>query len=204
MRRVLLGLALVLGLVLVQPSPATAACAGEGSVTAAAAAPGALVFVGTAVEVDNVNTWATFAVEEVWAGDVDGRTEVEIHGAPPLDEFITVGEARAFALGARYLVVPASQNIWEDFGDREGVLSDNACTSTQTWNDGLARYRPANATIVERDEPIQPRTNEDSSPPYVMIALTTILVAGGCLYLLFRRGSIAYRARQDEERSSQA
>jgi hypothetical protein len=62
------------------------------------------------------------------------------------------------------------------------------------------------ATIVERDEPIVPGSEpdaEDDSPPYVMIALTTVLVAGGCLYLLFRRGSIAYRARQDEERSSE-
>jgi hypothetical protein len=63
------------------------------------------------------------------------------------------------------------------------------------------------ATIVERDEPIVPRSEPeggDDSPPYVMIALTTVLVAGGCLYLLFRRGSLAYRARQDDERSSGA
>ena len=44
----------------------------------------------------------------------------------------------------------------------------------------------------------------DSSPPYVMIILTTVFVAGGCLYLLFRRGSIAYRAREDDEPPSKS
>ena len=46
---------------------------------------------------------------------------------------------------------------------------------------------------------IEPSTHTDSSPPYAMIALTTVFVAGGCLYLLFRRGSIAYRAREEED-----
>jgi len=60
------------------------------------------------------------------------------------------------------------------------------------------------AATVEQDQPLLPDTNEDTSPPYVMIALTTVLVAGGCLYLLFRRGSLAYRARQDEDRPSES
>ena len=68
----------------------------------------------------------------------------------------------------------------------------------------VALMQTGPATTVELDQPIGPAANEDDSPPYVMIALTTVLVAGGCLYLLFRRGSIAYRARQDDERSSES
>ncbi len=55
------------------------------------------------------------------------------------------------------------------------------------------------ASVVQPDDSIPPDTNHDTSPPYVMIILTTVFVAGGCLYLLFRRGSIAYRARSDEQ-----
>lgn len=55
------------------------------------------------------------------------------------------------------------------------------------------------ATTIGHDQAPAPSTDE-SSPPYVMIALTTVVVAGGCLYLLFRRGSLADRARDDSER----
>jgi hypothetical protein len=65
--------------------------------------------------------------------------------------------------------------------------------------DMLAQVGSAPATTTDAEQPILPSSNEDDSPPYVMIALTTVLVAGGCLYLLFRRGSIAYRARQEDE-----
>jgi hypothetical protein len=70
--------------------------------------------------------------------------------------------------------------------------------------DTLAQVGSAPATTTGDEQPILPSSNEDDSPPYVMIALTTLLVAGGCLYLLFRRGSIAYRARQDEQGPSGA
>jgi LPXTG-motif cell wall-anchored protein len=62
----------------------------------------------------------------------------------------------------------------------------------------VAATRLDTETTLPHDQPVLPRTG-DSSPPYVMIALTTVLVAGGCLYLLFRRGSLAHRARQDED-----
>ena len=65
----------------------------------------------------------------------------------------------------------------------------------------LAQYRPGRCDdrrARRADRSRDPRDGDDS-PPYVMIGLTTVLVAGGCLYLLFRRGSIAYRARQDED-----
>jgi hypothetical protein len=80
------------------------------------------------------------------------------------------------------------------------------CVARQTYpcDGALPQVRLGTATTIEQDQPIGPAANEDSSPPYVMIALTTVLVAGGCLYLLFRRGSIAYRARQDEDRSSES
>jgi hypothetical protein len=70
---------------------------------------------------------------------------------------------------------------------------------------GLGVFMTAHSAAAARtEEPsvesrTEPRLHTDSSPPYVMIALTTVFVAGGCLYLLFRRGSIAYRARQDED-----
>jgi hypothetical protein len=155
----------------------------------------AVVFVGTVVELGNGGRYATFAVEEQWKGSVAG--EVEVRGGPPPPSMSSV--ERTYDLGARYLVTAFEGDSYT--GD--DVLSDNACSGTTPWDESLTQLRPADATVVERDQPILPRTN-DSAPPYLMIALTTILVAGGCLYLLLRRGSMAYRARLDEEPPSNA
>ena len=65
----------------------------------------------------------------------------------------------------------------------------------------LVTAHPASASRAAdpRSKPDPAQHPTDSSPPYAMIALTTVFVAGGCLYLLFRRGSIAYRAREEED-----
>jgi hypothetical protein len=202
MRRALLGLAVVLGLVIALPRAAAASCGSE-PIVGGGMALADLVFVGTVFELDHHGKYATFAVEEEWKGSVG--PEVEIRGGPADipggEKFVTSSVERRYELGVRYLVTAYHGDSHN--GDPD-AYSDNNCSGTGVWNDGLVQLRPVDATIVERDEPIRPRTDGDSTPPYMMIALTTVLVAGGCLYLLFRRGSIAYRARQDEEPSSQA
>jgi hypothetical protein len=212
MRRVLLGLAIVVGLVGLHPSPATAACGGP------LATSGDLVFVGTAVATTNAGRFARFAVEEVWSGDASLAPggEVTIVGGPDWPDFgddeqtfVAMEHEHLYERGGRYLVVATNDRQWETMapaGETEyppGALTDGACTISAPWTDELAQLRPADATFVDRLSPIETEPwTTDNSPPYVMIALTTILVAGGCLYLLFRRGSIAYRARQDDDGGS--
>jgi hypothetical protein len=209
MPRVLLGLAVVAVAVIAAPRTALADCAAT-PVVGGAMDLADTVFVGTVVELDNNGKYATFAVEEVWKGPIGD--EVEVRGGPAdqpgAGESVSSSAERRYDLGTRYLVTAYQGDTHagdpaESPALRAAAYSDNICSGTGVWTDDLARLRPTTATIIERDEPIQPRTNADSSPPYVMIALTTVLVAGGCLYLLFRRGSIAYRARQDGDSSSQ-
>lgn len=184
---------------------AAASCAGPApSVADVVATPGRTVFVGTVVELANGGRWPTFAVEEIWAGDVP-TPEVEVFGGPPSpggEKFAVSSVERRYDLGSRYVVTPTTDSYGFSGSRDLDAFADTNCSSTTLWDASLAQFRPATATTIEQDQPILPRTQEDDSPPYVMIALTTFLVAGGCLYLLFRRGSIAYRARQDEERSS--
>jgi hypothetical protein len=176
-------------------NPANADCAAEPTASGGIATAD-VVFVGTVIDVANSGRYATFAVEEVWKGSADD--EVVVHGGPPDpsgDEFVTSSAERRYELGLRYLVTAYDNDIYTGAG---GVLGDNTCSGTTVWTDSLAGLRPTDATIVERDQAIVPRTH-DRTPPYLMIILTTVFVAGGCLYLLFRRGSIAYRARGDEQ-----
>lgn len=76
----------------------------------------------------------------------------------------------------------------------------------EPWTPAMAEQRPTDAIVVAQPASVEPEpwpevdggaSAADDAPRYVLIALTTILVAGGCLYLLFRRGSIGDRARQD-------
>jgi hypothetical protein len=157
-------------------------------------------------------------VEEIWSGDPSLAPEgrVTIVGGPDWPDmgedgtFVRMSHEHVYEVGRRYLVVATEDQQWVEMAFYEmeyppGALSDGACTISAPWTDELAADRPTDARILEQDQPIGPEPwNDDTSPPYVLIGLTTVLVAGGCLYLLLRRGSIAHRARQDEEPPSKA
>jgi len=193
-RRVLVGLLVATSPMLVAPTTASASCVVVPSVEGGLALAD-VVFVGTVVELDNHGRYATFAVDELWKGSVDA--EVEVRGGPPdppgadNGSFVVSSIERRYELGTRYLVTAFEGD--QHTGD-EGGLSDNNCSGTAEWSEELAQFRPVDAIMMTPDG--------SDAPPYVLIALTTVFVAGGCLYLLFRRGSLAYRARQDEETTS--
>lgn len=115
----------------VQPPPLTEAV-GEADV----------VFVGLVTEVSNRQRNAVVEVEVVWKGDVDER--VEVRGGPQRNDTISSVDA-AYNEGERYLFVP-----YEGEGD---LFRDNACTSTQPYEDDLADLRPADAAAPASPSP---------------------------------------------------
>jgi hypothetical protein len=195
-RRVLVGAAVAVAAVVGVPSAASGSCAIEPTVGGGIAIAD-VVFVGTVVDTDNHGRYATFAVDEIWKGAVDAR--VAVRGGPPDPDpggengrFVASSVERRYEVGMRYLVTASNGDMHT--GD-EGVLSDNNCSGTTEWDESLAQYRPIDAVTVAPE-------GSDDSPSYLLIGATTVLVAGGCLYLLFRRGSLAHRAREDDEAAS--
>jgi hypothetical protein len=80
------------------------------------------------------------------------------------------------------------------------------------WNDSLAVDRPSSARIVAHDQPIEILGELPDPKPVgegdegdegtgnlarFLVGLTILVIAALCLYLLFRRGSIADRAKVD-------
>jgi len=204
-------------LAIVGAAPAVGtSCAGTGSI-AAEVDGGGVVFVGTVVSTTNRGRWATFAVEEVWSGGV-ADTQVVKGGLPPQPDtgsFSGVGGEHTYEPGVRYLVdatVPTSTGFEAMYADEDhpfepGDLTDNPCSQTTTWSDALAVDRPASARTIDRAEPIaivgalpdpKPAGSHGASRgTIVLVAAAIMAIAGLCLYLLFRRGSIADRARTD-------
>jgi hypothetical protein len=170
----LVTLALALALALV-PGPAAADCQPAGPPEAALpAAPVAFVGVVTNVE----GPIATFAVREVWAGDV--AETVEVRGLSDdlggVDTGFGVGfseDDRQWTDGTTYLVVPFVDGA---------VLRDHICTATTEWHDGLEALRPATARILGAEQ-----VDGLSIPPAILLigAVLVLLVAGSAL--AFRR-----------------
>lgn len=92
------------------------------------------VFVGTVVSVEQEGFWANVRVEEVWKGK-DLPTTVQVRGgeAAGPDQARTSVD-RSFQANTRYLFAP--------FGE-SAPFSDNSCSPTEEWNEGLAQHRPA-------------------------------------------------------------
>jgi hypothetical protein len=96
-----------------------------------------IVFVGTVVGTENGNAWATVRIEEIWRGP-DQPASVVVRGGPGGNTATSVD--RSFEVGVRYLFFP--------FAGENGVLSDNACSSTTPWSAELAALRPAGARVL--------------------------------------------------------
>ncbi|MGZ4717680.1 MAG: hypothetical protein ACXWB2_17980 [Acidimicrobiales bacterium] len=119
---------------------------------------------GTVVSTTNRGRWATFAVEEVWSGDVS-PTQVVKSGPPPDPQhgtFSGIGGEHTFEPGGQYLVDavrPPASGIGSDFADddhpfRPGDLVDEPCSLTAPWSGSFAVDRPASAREVDHPDPI--------------------------------------------------
>jgi hypothetical protein len=120
-------------------SPAAADCDPAGA-PAEALSTAEVAFVGRAITVAGPS--ARFAVQEVWAGEVDDV--VEVRGV--LDQLAPnqFGEDdRQWIEGATYLVIPTVDG---------SVLRDHICTATTEWADELEALRPADARVLTVEE----------------------------------------------------
>lgn len=126
---------------------AVASCAGQPTIEESLARA-ELVFVGTTIEVTNSSRWATFAVEDIWKGQIDGD-RAEIRGGAR--EGLGASNDRKYQLDTRYLVFalapPTEPPRLGLYGD--GVRwTDNGCSLTQPYTPSLRDARPATARAV--------------------------------------------------------
>lgn len=176
-------------LLLGAPSPASASCLSPPEL-GVAIAEADTVFVGVVVEVSNRQRDAVVEVEEVWKGDVDER--VEVLGGPQGNNVISSVDA-AYREDERYLFIP-----YEGSGDS---FRDNACTSTQPYEDDLADLRPADAASPTTplpsgtDDVLDEDAERDAAEPparsrWIVPGILALLVAGALAVWL--------RSRPDE------
>ena len=173
MRRALVGLSAAAWLL--APSSVLADCEPAGPIEQVLpTAP--VAFVGTVVATEG--PVATFAVTEVWAGEVGASIEVrglsDDMGGP--DAGFGAGfseDDRHWTEGVTYLVVPFVDGA---------VLRDHICTATTEWRPDLEDVRPADARAL---------TPTDDAPagiplPVVLVAAMVVAIAGASV-LAFRR-----------------
>lgn len=161
--RRLLPVALALPWLLVA-APAFADCQMAGSV-AEELARVRVAFVGTVTEVNG--STATFAVAEVWKGEVGAVTEV----GGSFDDGSFGEDDRGWNVGATYLVLPYVDG---------GSLRDTICSATTEWTDELAALRPAGAETVAEPAP--------SGPSVLLVGIGLVVVIfAGISWMAFRR-----------------
>jgi hypothetical protein len=135
-----------------------------------------MVFVGTVSATSNRNTWAEVAVEEVWKGP-DQQATVVVRGGPAGNAATSVD--RTFEVGVKYVFFPYLD---------AAALTDNSCTSTTPWSDGLAALRPSDAR-----KPLAAETASGGfATDWIVPVGLAIVVFGGLLVV----GLLA-RGRQD-------
>ena len=117
-------------------SPVAAACASVQAMADAMLSGNATVFVGTVVNLDNEDRWATVLVDERWH-NADGIPDtVFVHGSP--EAGVTSSEQRVYAPGRYVFAVTNAGPNYED----------STCTATTAWSDDLARYRPGDVAVA--------------------------------------------------------
>jgi hypothetical protein len=143
------------------------------------------IFVGTLVSTTNDGTWATFAVDEVWAGDVPD--EVDVKGDYDHRSGIQIAgyEAPVLDPGVRYLVMPTKVLAQDDpmFDSSEGEYELPLCSAPPApFSEALAVYRPSSARIIDRIEPVEVTgavAQPSEGQPWLAIgAGALVLVAG--------------------------
>ena len=138
-RRLLSPLLAISALTLVAPAAADCNMAGP---LADVLGSAEVTFVGEVTTV--TGSAATFAVREIWFGNV--ADSVEVRGLKDEGRGPVLGvvegpseDDRTWAVGTAYLVVPHVDGH---------VLRDHICTATTPWTDDLAILRPADARVV--------------------------------------------------------
>ena len=168
-------LPLAIGVIwLVAAAPVAADCEPAGP--AQEALPTApIAFIGTAASVEG--PVATFAVREVWAGEVPDTVEVRgLADEVGVDVGFGAGSSeddRQWTPGETYLVVPFLDGA---------VLRDSICTATTEWNPELEALRPADARIVTAEETAGP-----PMPTELILVGAVVLFLAGASVLAFRR-----------------
>lgn len=123
---------------------------------------------------------ATFAVSEVWAGElgpvveVRGLSERSV-GRSTVGEQSFVEDDRRWELGETYLVVPIVDG---------SVLRDSICTATTEWTEDLAAHRPSDAVF--------PSTTPSSPMPALIVA-SLIAAVAATAWVVSRRRAARYR-----------
>ncbi|MEA2672970.1 MAG: hypothetical protein QOI92_162 [Chloroflexota bacterium] len=120
---------------LASPATTLASCVRPPDVKTAVASAD-IVFIGTVMATATENSPARVAVEEVWRGP-DQPAEVLMRVGSVGDTATSVD--RTVEVGVKYLFVP--------YLDVNGVLNDNACSSTTPWTADLMGLRPAGARL---------------------------------------------------------
>ena len=174
-RRAASAVLLVVGVALGAAPPAAASCAVPPSLEESLSSA-ELAFVGTVVELNNLNRWATFQVEEVWKGE-PGTTRLDVRGGPPGGAATSVD--RTFELDTRYLVFASrGERHWED----------NTCSATQPYDQSLAALRPSGARTVTTLTGPANRDGGTSSGTVVFAGVVLLLMVGGVV-IVRRLGS---------------
>jgi len=123
-----------------------------------------LVFVRRVVELTNSGRWATFAVEDIWKGTLDGG-RVDVRGGARDGRGTSVD--RTWVLGTSYLVFaelpPTDPGLRDLYGDG-ARWTDNACSSSQPYAPDLATSRPGTARLVADPSPQEPSAGRADPP----------------------------------------
>jgi len=135
-----------------------------------------VAFVGTVTALEG--PVATFAVREVWAGNVADTVVVrglfeDLGGVDPAVGAGFSEDDRLWTAGGTYLVVP-----WVD----GAVLRDGICTATTEWSAELGALRPSDARILTSEDAVGA-----SIPPALILAGAVLLLIAGASVVAFRR-----------------
>jgi hypothetical protein len=169
-------LAIVVAVTLLpSPTPARASCVAPPPLDEALLF-GEVVFVGTVTGVENLDRWATVAVEERWKGADDLPDTVQVRGGPGPGTATSVDTT--FSDGVRYLFFTTRG---------PGYLEDNACSSTQRWTDELATHRPADVSVAPAVESGAPVGGIEVGDVITVAGLVLALLVAIIAYLLVLR-----------------
>jgi len=133
-----------------------------------------ILFVGTVVNLENDNRWATVLVNERWQ-NADGLADtVEVRGGPAPG--IVSSTERGYTQG-RYLF---------DVTNLGPYLEDTSCSATTQWSEDLARYRPSNVAQTSSSSG-SPLDALNSSDLILAAALVLALLVAVVTYILILR-----------------
>lgn len=128
-----------------------------------------VVVVGTVTATRSVARVATVTVDDVWKGEVE--KVIEVHGGPDDNSPAVVHEHAYFP--GRYLFF-LTKHV--------GRYVDEPCSSTTTWDEGLAFFRPATAHAVGAPPgTVPPNTGDDDH-----VSAGAFFVCGLVLFVVFK------------------